>query len=246
MTERLPTVYSLYRIAWQGIDLLFPPSCGGCGKFGVRWCDECQKNLVVLQEPLCNRCGLPQSKSGVCEKCLENPPFYKELRAWLAFDGSIRKALHGIKYHKNKGMGEELAFELLPFVRKLNWQVDVAVPVPLGKERYKERGYNQVSSFAFPLALAMKWKFSPKALRRVKETRSQVDLSAIERMKNVKDAFVADRRWVDGKSVLVLDDVSTTGATLNSCADALISGGATAVYVLTVARALPQHGLRTI
>jgi predicted amidophosphoribosyltransferase len=92
----------------------------------------------------------------------------------------------------------------------------------------------------------MGWEFVPKALIRSKETRSQVDLSAQERMKNVEGAFVADYRQVDGRSVLVLDDVATTGATLNSCADALISGGAKAVYALTIARALPHHGLRTI
>jgi competence protein ComFC len=92
----------------------------------------------------------------------------------------------------------------------------------------------------------MGWAFSPKALKRVRETQSQVELSAAERMENVKDAFVADRRRVEGKTVLVLDDVSTTGATLNSCANALIRGGATAVYALTIARALPHHGLRTI
>lgn len=213
---------------------------------GVRWCDNCKKSLVKLQTPLCDRCGLPVAKGGVCKKCLENPPAYQELRAWLVFDGAIRKALHTIKYRKNLGMGEQLAFEMLPFVRKLNWKIDVAVPVPLGKQRYKERGYNQVATFARPLALAMDWKFDPKALKRVKETRSQVDLSAQERVKNVEDAFLADRARVDGKNVLVLDDVSTTGATLNSCAISLISGGAKAVHALTIARALPHHGLRTI
>ncbi len=143
-------------------------------------------------------------------------------------------------------MGEQLAFEMLPFVQKLNWNIDLALPVPLGKQRMKERGYNQVSTFARPLALAMGWRFSPSALKRVKETRSQVELSAVERMENVKDAFVADRRRVDGQTVLVVDDVSTTGATLNSCAESLIRGGAKAVYALTIARALPHHGLRTI
>lgn len=212
----------------------------------MRWCDECKASLAEIEQPFCEKCGLPQAEDGVCGDCINQGPAYRELRSWLAFDGAIRKALHGVKYHKNFGMGEQLAFEILPFTRKLNWDIDIAVPVPLGKQRYKERGYNQVSSFARPLALAMSWKFEPKALERMKETRSQVDLSAVERMKNVEGAFVADRRRVDGRSVLVLDDVSTTGATLNSCANALISGGAKAVYALTVARALPHHGLRTI
>lgn len=246
MTDQLPVRYSLYRFLWHGIDFLFPPICGGCDKPLVRWCEECQASLVEIEPPFCNICGLPQSQDGVCERCSENVPKYKELRAWLAFDGGIRKALHRIKYRRDFGMAEQVAFEILPFAKKLDWDIDIAVPVPLGKQRYRERGYNQVSSFAGPLSWAMGWEFSPKSLRRTKETTSQVDLSATQRAENVKDAFVADRKGVEGKSVLVLDDVATTGATLNSCADALIRGGAKAVYALTIARALPHHGLRTI
>ena len=246
MTEYLPIRYSLYRLGWQGIDLLFPPRCGGCDKAGLRWCDECKTSLVKIEDVSCDVCGLPQTQTGVCQKCFEKPPAYKQLRSWVSFDGAIRKSLHSMKYRRNIGMGEELAAEMIPFVKQLEWHVDLAVPVPLGMQRYRERGYNQATLFARPLALAMGWKFSQKALKRVKETKSQVHLSAIERAKNVEDAFVADHRGVDGRSVLVLDDVSTTGATLNSCADALIRGGAKAVYAFTVARALPQHGLRTI
>ena len=191
-------------------------------------------------------CGLPQGTTQVCDRCAETSPAYAQLRSWVSFDGAIRKALHRVKYRRDFGTGEQLAFEMLAFVEHLGWSVDLVVPVPLGKQRYRERGYNQVSSFARPLALANGWVFSPKALKRVKETKSQVDLSAVERMENVKDAFVVESKKVEGKSVLVLDDVSTTGATLNSCANALIRGGAKTVYALTVARALPHHGLRTI
>jgi predicted amidophosphoribosyltransferase len=79
-------------------------------------------------------------KVGFVKNARKNPPLYAEMRSWLAFDDSIRNALHGIKYHKDHGMGEQLAFEILPFVRKLNWDIDIALPVPLGKQRYKERG----------------------------------------------------------------------------------------------------------
>lgn len=226
--------------------MFLPPSCGGCGQTGIRWCDSCRESLTEIKERFCEVCGLPQTRSGVCNKCSENPPACSELRSWVAFDGAIRQALHRVKYRRDFGAAEQLAFEMLPFVRDLGWNIDMVIPVPLGRQRYRERGYNQVTSFGRPLALAMGWKFSTNALQRIKETRSQVDLSAVERVENVRDAFVADRKAVDGRSVLVLDDVSTTGATLNSCADALIRGGAKVVYAFTVARALPHHGLRTI
>ena len=212
----------------------------------MRWCDDCKQSLVEITEPFCDICGLPQAKDGVCEKCLKTPPAYKQLRSWVAFDGAVRKALHRVKYDSDFGMGEMLVAEMLPYVSHLSWEIDAIIPVPLGKQRYRERGYNQAASFAYPLALATGWKYEPKAIKRVRETQSQVELSAEERRKNVQDAFVADSRSVDGKSVLVLDDVSTTGATLNSCASALIGGGAKAVYALTIARALPHHGLISI
>jgi predicted amidophosphoribosyltransferase len=108
----------------------------------------------------------------------------------------------------------------------------------------KERGYNQAGMIAEPLAKALDIEFAPKALMRCKETRSQVGLSKQERQKNVCEAFQA--AGVSGKTILVLDDVSTTGSTLSSSAKALLSAGAKDVYALTVARALPHHGLKQV
>jgi ComF family protein len=126
--------------------------------------------------------------------------------------------------------------------KELNWHVDVIVPIPLGRQRMKERGYNQSGMIAEPLAMALGIEFAPKALMRRKETRSQVGLSKQERQKNVLGAFQA--MGVSGKNILVLDDVSTTGSTLSSSAEALLSSGAKEVYALTVARALPHQGLQ--
>jgi ComF family protein len=140
-------------------------------------------------------------------------------------------------------MGDVLAEQMTPFVRGLDWKVDMVIPVPLGKQRLKERGYNQVGMIAKPLAMALDVQYVPQGLARRKETRSQVGLSKNERRENVHGAFLA---WagVSGKNVLVLDDVSTTGSTLSSGAEALLSSGAVEVFALTVARALPHHGLQ--
>jgi len=117
------------------------------------------------------------------------------------------------------------------------------VPVPLGKQRIKERGFNQVGLFALPLSDLKGWNYTTKVLWRVRETRSQVGLSPRERKENVSGAFQADSGSVYGKVILVMDDVTTTGATLMACSEALANAGAKAVYALTLARALPQHGL---
>ncbi len=238
--------YHLYRSFWAGVDLLYPPLCGGCAKKGIRWCEDCRKNIRLIPEPKCEICGLPHPKAGICPNCKQKRPSYQALLSWAIFEGPIRKALHRIKYKQDLGLGDALVADFLPYFNQLNWKIDLIVPVPLGKKRFRERGYNQVGLFALPLALASGWKYAPRVLKRARETISQVGLSADERKNNVRDAFIADRRGVAEKTVLVVDDVSTTGATLNSCAEALIRGGAKNVYAFSIARALPHHGLQIV
>lgn len=234
--------YIAYRSFWGMIDLLFPPVCGGCDKPGSRWCSDCQKRVTVLNGVLCEVCGLPQSQPGVCGVCLVEKPYFRALRAWAVFSDPLKPALHKLKYRRDISMGDSFAFQMVPFVRDLNWPVEMVVPIPLGRQRFKERGYNQVGMIAKPLALALGMRYAPNELMRRKETRSQVGLTKIERRANVKDAFQAGA-GVSGKSILIMDDVSTTGSTLSAGAEALYSAGARDVYALTVARALPQHGL---
>jgi competence protein ComFC len=237
--------YTLYRSLWSTLDLLFPPVCGGCGKVGYRWCDECQKRVQVLSGTLCDVCGLPQDEEGVCDACNVDRPLFRALRAWAVFEDPVRKALHRLKYRRDVALGDALNSHMIRFVKGLNWPVDMIVPIPLGRQRYKERGYNQVGMIAKPMALALDIEFAPKALIRCKETHSQVGLSKQERKENVFGAFQV-AMGVYGKNILLLDDVSTTGSTLSSSAEALLASGAKDVYALTVARALPRHGLRQV
>jgi ComF family protein len=150
-----------------------------------------------------------------------------------------------LKYRRDIAMGDALAAQMTSFVMDLAWPIDVVVPIPLGRKRIKERGYNQVAMIAKPLAMALEIRYAPHELMRNKETRSQVGLSREERRVNVKEAFHAGVGVIK-KNVLVMDDVSTTGSTLSSAAMALRVAGAKEVYALTVARALPHHGLRHV
>ena len=161
----------------------------------------------------------------------------------MIFEGPIRNALHKLKYRRNLGLGEALAQYLAEYLSSLAWPIELVVPVPLGRNRYRERGYNQVALFAQPLAAGLGLRYAPKTLVRVRDTQSQVGLSAAERKENVSGAFLADPSLAGGKSVLIMDDVATTGATLASCAEELSGAGAISVYALTLARALPQYGL---
>jgi ComF family protein len=168
------------------------------------------------------------------------------LRSWLVFEGPIRSALHTLKYRRNLPLGDSLAQQMAPYVRAWNWPIDIVVPVPLGRKRMRERGYNQVALVAMPLAALNGWQYRPRALVRSRETRSQVGLNAEERRQNVADAFYAKPADVSGKVVLLMDDVATTGATLSACTEALKKAGAREVYALTIARALPHHGLHIV
>jgi competence protein ComFC len=134
-------------------------------------------------------------------------------------------------------MGEALSKPLINLACQLNWDLDMVVPVPLGAARQKERGYNQASLLARPLAMQLNLNYRSKALLRVRETQSQIELNREQRKLNVAGAFRADPKNVAGKNVLVIDDVTTTGSTLDSCADALLYAGAGKVYGLTLARA---------
>jgi ComF family protein len=186
---------------------------------------------------------LPISHAGMCVNCEAHLPSFKALRSWAVFEGPIRHAIHSLKYHQNMVLGDIFAQYLAQFVKGFGWQVDMVVAVPLGKQRMRERGYNQVDLVAKPFSGLQHWPYNPKALERVRETRSQVGLSPIERKENISGAFQADCTLVSGKVVLVLDDVATTGATLGACSDALVIAGAKTVYALTLVKALPQHGL---
>jgi competence protein ComFC len=239
-------IYQLTQWLWVGLDWLFPPVCAGCKRPGFRWCPDCQQQVKSVPEPACQVCGLPISHPGLCLACSDSHPPYEALRSWAVFEGPIRHALHSLKYDRNVALGDTFAHYLVKYVKKMGWQVDMVVPVPLGRQRMKERGYNQAGLLAMPVSLIQDWHYSPRAVLRVRETRSQVGLSGPERKENISDAFRADPVRVSGKVILLIDDISTTGATLTACSDALRKAGAKTVYALTLARALPHHGLRIV
>jgi ComF family protein len=151
-----------------------------------------------------------------------------------------------MKYRRNKALGPALAVPLAGYLRSLQWELDVVIPVPLGKKRMQERGYNQVALVAEPLAYEVDLTYAPRSLWKARDTRSQVGLNISQRRENVQNAYQADPETVKRKSVLLMDDVATTGSTVISCTDALMNAGARQVYVLTIARALSHHDLSRV
>ncbi|OGO21680.1 MAG: hypothetical protein A2Y54_10805 [Chloroflexi bacterium RBG_16_51_16] len=143
-----------------------------------------------------------------------------------------------LKYSNDVGLGEIFASKLLDLFPGLGWNVDLVVPVPLGRFRQRQRGYNQSDLIARIFAASIGILYDPKVLSRNRETRSQVELELDEREVNVKGAFTAMSDRIRDKKILVIDDIATTGATLSACSEALLAAGAAEILAITVARAL--------
>jgi ComF family protein len=168
------------------------------------------------------------------------------MRSWAVFDSPVQNALHTIKYRRNIGLGDSIGCHIVDFVRSFQWELDMIIPMPLGRQRLKERGYNQVALVARPLAYELGLEYAPRALWKARETRSQVGLTISQRRENVSQAYQADPAAVKRKSILLMDDVATTGSTIAASTEALLSAGAKEIYALTIARALSHHDLTRV
>ena len=227
----------LYQGFWAGIDWIYPPICAGCGKVGTRWCEKCSSSVILVEPPVCPVCGDFQVREQVCQQCSESLPHFNALRSWAVFEGALREAIHRFKYDRDLSLGDLFSRPMIELVYKMNWPIDLVIPVPLSQRRFNERGYNQSAFLARPIALGINVPYSSKSLKRNRDTRTQVGLNAEERRKNVAHAFKAEPVLVLRKNILVIDDVTTTGSTINACAAALIQAGSKNVYGLTLARA---------
>jgi len=244
MQDRLGTspAYRLLRSFWTAVDWLYPPRCGGCQQAGIRWCADCEARAIKINSGMiCPVCGTPQTGLTNCTQCLTNPPPFREVRSWAIYQGPVREAIHRLKYRSDLGLSDTFAQKLAGLLVSTDWTIDIVTVVPLGRDRLKERGFNQADLLARSLALAVNLPYRPSAVTRVRDTQSQVGLTAVERRQNVMDAFTADPQIVAGKNLLIVDDVITTGATLSECSRAVIEKNAYNVYGVTIARALADQ-----
>lgn len=237
---RKSTAYSRYQFLWQVADIFYPPVCVDCGTPNQRVCPSCLSNIQFIKGDLCPTCGEPSKNQRVCKICLSNPPYFQGLRGLAHYSGPVRASILRLKYESDYGLGEILSRLMVEKLKLLGWQVNLVMSVPLSQSKLLERGYNQADLLARPIAYALNLPFLPKAISRIRETRSQVGLNSEERILNLKNAFSAESKLVNNKSVLLIDDVTTTGTTINECSRALLGAGAASVFSMTLAR--PLHG----
>lgn len=221
------------------LDLLFPPRCPGCRRLldgPGPFCRPCLETFADLPPRRCDRCCEPEV-SGLCGPCRSSPPAFERAVVPFLFGGALAEAVHRFKYEDSPHYALALAQVARPAAEpELDWCQTVA-PVPLHPVRLRRRGYDQALLLARPLAAAAGREVAARAVRRVRDTASQVGRDRAARERNVAGAFRADPRAVEGRRVLLVDDVLTTGATADAAARALLEAGAAAVRVVALARA---------
>lgn len=233
------------------VDLVFPRICCGCDERileeGRIVCSACERSMRPLHLPLCPRCGVenaPSRSDGRCPSCPRGEIHFEALRAVTPYQEIASIVVEKLKYQQRSEYAEFIAPHLarIFFQHYAQKDCEVIVPVPLHSTRRRERGYNQSELLARHLAPMIGLPCFPQALARIYATPSQTQLGRHEREENVRNAFVARRKeFVEGRVVLLVDDVATTGATFNECARILRENGARAVYALCFCRATLQR-----
>ena len=216
------------------IDLLFPLNCLGCQREGKVLCASCVDSLRELKPPFCRVCAQPNAPV-TCQWCLESPPAFYGVRAPYRMEGTVKEAIHNLKYRGLKAAAPELAELLATYLAEHPMPGDVLVPVPLHPRRMRSRGYNQSALIAKELAKRIGLDMDESLLTRAKNNPPQVSASREQRRENVQGSFRCDGP-ADGRSVILVDDVATTGSTLSACAATFKAAGAISVWCLVLAR----------
>ena len=230
-------------------DILFPPCCAACqaplsAQRGDRLCHDCLESIRLIEPPVCAVCGQPfhgpQGTGHTCGQCIKNPPSFNTARSVFQYQGSVRTLIHRIKYNDDGYALRALSSLAMEYMLPDHLKPDMVIPVPLHSKRLRKRGFNQSLRLArtiFPhIPLGM------DLLIRTFNTKPQTELSMKERPGNVRNAFEVASHLPEGvKTILLLDDVYTTGATVRACAKTLKKAGAKEIHVFTVARTVIAH-----
>ncbi|MEL6060017.1 MULTISPECIES: ComF family protein [unclassified Methylobacterium] len=246
MTAIQAVAAALRGIPRGALSLIYPPTCSGCGAATAdpgALCPGCWSGLRLIEEPVCQRYGTPFAVDlGVgpllSPRAIADPPVFGRCRAVALYDGVARRLVHRLKYEDRLDLARVMARMMAASGRTLIAEAECLVPVPLHRARLWRRRFNQAALLGRAIAADAALPFAPAALERVRATRSQVGLSRAARAENLSGAFrvpAAEAHRIRGRRVLLVDDVTTTGATGNAAARALLRGGAASVDLLTFA-----------
>ena len=232
------------------IDLIYPPRCHICQTFRQKdsnntgqICQTCLDEFTEIKSPLCPVCRRPfdsiSEEDHLCEDCLRKRPSYDALGAPYLYEGKIMDGVHQLKYSGKKQLADSLGMLLGSF--SLSWLPESAegiiMPVPLHPKKLRQRKFNQSLLLARSIKPSLEMELDYLSLRRTRHTQPQTGLKKDERRKNVRKAFELNGTvHLKGKTIVLIDDVATTGSTVNECARVLKKAGVEKVYCLVLAR----------
>jgi ComF family protein len=226
----------LLRVWDRALDLVFPPRCVSCDAFGSFICPRCSADMVPAEGGRCLTCWMPVSPSRPCRSCRSHPLALRGVRSAFVYDAGARDAVLALKFRGLSAIAPLMARSMAQCLNEWNPPVHSLVPVPLSGHRRRLRGYNQSELLAKELSRLTGIPLARQALVRRRSTPPQVHQTDEDaRRRNVAGAFAPGRPAPNG-GVLLIDDVVTTGATLDACARVLLSEGIEAVFALTFAR----------
>lgn len=221
------------------LGILYPKTCCFCGKISEKeLCDICAKKVVYIKEPRCKKCGRPvrYQEQEFCGECRKKAFSYEQGRSIWLHKEPVSTSLYRFKYHNRRIYGEFYAKELYRLYGKKikEWKIDVIIPVPLHKKRRRVRGYNQAEIIAKELGKLAVVSVDTKSVFRKKYTAPQKELNDKQRKQNLKDAFAIQKNAKLGRNILLVDDIYTTGSTIDTIAQLLLKNGAGKVCFFTI------------
>jgi ComF family protein len=227
---------TLASIGKAALDVLYPPRCVVCGRHGDFLCTNCFAKLPRAEGPRCEVCWLPVW-SEVCRACPEQQPAFTALRSAFRYADEVRTLVHAFKYRGLSCLAPLLAETMVDAVLDAGFDADLILAVPMTGMRQRQRGYNQAALLARELGTALGLPVGDALRRRRFAGQQAKSATAVERRLNVEGAFeIAGRQTVAGVRFLVVDDIATTGATLDACSRVLRDAGAREVIAVTLAR----------
>ena len=226
---------ALIRALDRALDLVFPPRCVSCDAFGAFICDRCHADMTRADGPRCDTCWMPIDPRASCRNCWAHRPRLRGVRSAFVYEAAARDAVLALKFRGLAAVAPQMARSMAEVLN--DWEPPVAsiVPVPLSGQRRRLRGYNQSELLAKEISRLTGIPINRHALTRRRHTTAQTRTSGDARWQNVAEAFRAGKEAPTG-GVLLIDDVITTGATLNACARVLLQEGVDGVFALTFAR----------
>lgn len=222
------------------LDYIYPPRCPLCDQISPEgFCGVCRKKLIYIKEDYCLKCGKPltDSRREYCDDCGRRPHIFIQGRALLSYQGPVKKSLYRLKYANKREYadvyGKEMAKKLGRWI--LQKRITKIVPIPLHPARRRQRGYNQAAHLAKSVGRRLGIPVDEKLIYRVRGTAPQKALTLQERRKNLQDAFEVKGKIRPGERILLVDDIYTTGSTVDAAAKCLKTAGKCRIYVLTTA-----------